>query len=155
MNLNKKKTFTMIEMMVVLVIMAVLTTGAVVSFGMLTPKRVEKDARMLIANLNWAREKAMNTHIHYGINFDDANKEYTIYESPNASAALDFTIVNQKKIVSLESNISLTPSGSPNLWFYSPAIEERSSNSLTIILDKDTAVKNVVIFNETGFVKIL
>ena len=163
MYFKKKKTFTMVEMMVVFTIMAVLTTGAVVSFGMLTTKRVEKDARMLIADLNWARGKAVTEHIHYGINFDfvSNNYQYTIYKSPNGNVS-DFTTANELKKTTLSSkiklfllpgNLEVLPTTPNSFWFYSPVMSERSSDYVKIELYIDTVLKYVIVYDKTGFIK--
>ena len=77
---TRKNAFTLVELAVIVIIIGIITVTALVSFSVLTPRRLETEALKILADLSWARERAVSTHQHHAISFDIVNKKYSIYK---------------------------------------------------------------------------
>lgn len=134
----------LIEFIVVIAIVAVLSASVWISFSFLGGRRLEAEGRKIIADISWARQMAVSTHVHQAINFDPANREYTLYRSPSGTPA-DFTNTNFLKRVMVDVSLSLLET---SLWIYSP--KGNTSGPDTITLNTDGKITQIRISSDTG-----
>jgi prepilin-type N-terminal cleavage/methylation domain-containing protein len=145
---HKVKAFTLIETIVVMGIVAIASALTAVSFYRVTAKKLEGDARKVVSDLNWIKQRAMSSHITHAISFDDTNNTYSLYISPNGTTG-DFTEANLLKKVELDVILNLTEA---NLWFYSPKGDAWGFENVT--LEKRGKTKTIRVFRRTGHIKM-
>ena len=138
----------MVELVVVVAIIGVLTASVTVSFSGLGGTKLGADARKILTDISWARERAAATHTRQGFSFDTSNRTYSVYKSPTATAS-DFTGDNFLKMAWLEVSLSLAAA---NLWVYSPG--GNISGPATITLDYGGRTRLIRIFPDTGYARI-
>lgn len=143
-----KEGLTAIELVIAAAVIGVLTASLTVSFSGLGGTKLDADSRKIIADISWARERAVATHTHQGFSFDMANSTYSLYRSPTATSA-DFIDSNLLKKVRLEVSLSMA---AVNLWIYSPV--GNVSSSAVITLSYGGRTRQVRIFSDTGYARI-
>ena len=141
--------FTLVEISIVVAILAVAGAAAVVSYSSLPSLKLEAEARKVLSDIYWARQKAVATNTNHAILF--AGKKYSIYKSTT-----DFTSPNFLKEVILGISLNLTQA---NLAVYSPKGNMYLDNGSTAIdtipfVDNQGKTRNITVFAETGNVKL-
>ena len=135
---------TFIELIVVVMIIGIVTAASLVSFAILTPKKLEADARRIVDDLCWAREMAVTKHANYIVDFDIINERYDIYEGSITSNNL------LKRQVLEVDLVSITPVPA-RLTFAYPL---GTSQSKQINLNYQGKSRQVTVLEETGYVKM-
>lgn len=148
MGREKRTSFTIIEIVIVVAIIAMISVPLVISFSTIGSHRLEAEARKIVANILWARQRTIATHQHHALNFDPVNRQYSIYKSPTGTVA-DFTTANLLKQAVAEASLALIQA---NLWIYSPQGDSLGVDDIT--LSDQGRSKRIRIFHDTGYVKI-
>lgn len=137
------KVFTLIEMVVVIIIIGVASGVAIISFGTLTSKSLEGEARKIVSNLQWAREMAATRHNNYVVDFDTVNDKYQIYSQSNPARSVERSL---RKV----DLVSVTPSPSRITFSYPSG----SSQSKQITLRYQGVSRQIIVYGETGYIEI-
>ncbi|MDO8748865.1 MAG: prepilin-type N-terminal cleavage/methylation domain-containing protein [Candidatus Omnitrophota bacterium] len=141
--------FTLVEISIVVAILAVAGTAAVVSYSSLPSLKLEAETRKVLADIYWARQRAVATNIGHALRFDQAGKKYSIYKSPTGTSS-DFTSANFLKEIILGISLSLAQT---NLYVYSPK-GNMYLDQTSIQFNNQGKTKNIRVFAETGNVKL-
>lgn len=140
---------TLVETVVVIAITVILAGVLLTSYANIITRNVEADARRIVSDLGWVRQLAVSTHTDYCIRFN-AN-DYQIYTNTCGVSA------NLMKRQNLDVPI-INPGTPFDLTYSSPRGTASSSasvsNVLTITLTRDNRTKNVLVFENTGYVKM-
>ncbi len=153
--IDRLRGITLIEIAVVLAILVTVSAATVVSFTSgLSALKLEAEARKVLADISWARQRVIATRIGHALHFDQAGKKYFIYKSLTGKTS-DFTSSNLLNEVVLNVSLSLTQA---NLWVYSPKgnmwLDDGSTGRDTIPFANQGRTKNIKVFAETGNVKL-
>ena len=134
----------MVEMATVVMIIAILTAMAMVSYSSITPKRLEADTRGIVSSLCWAREMAVSKHNNYIVDFDTTNGFYSIYEGSISPA-------NLMKRQRLEVSITSVTPAPARVQFNYPF---GTAQDKQINLSYRGGSKTITVFGNTGYVKM-
>lgn len=145
----KRRAFTLVEMIIGIAIITILSGIILVSFSLTNRRRLEVEARNLLADLQWAREMSFTRHLNYTVTFNRTNDTYVIADSggiqvrPLKEMAVDIT----------SSPDSLTfkfPSGSPPV-----VVTTVNAPSPDIIrLELNGQIREIRVYEETGFLEL-
>lgn len=139
---KKEKAFTFAELIVVILFVALIAGVGLASFSsILTPNRLEANARKIAADLSWARDQAVAKRQNCRIYFDTANDTYTVYLGSEA-------IKRENLEVDLVS-LSFFPSE------FTFSFPQGTTQSGIITLSYMGDNKQIQVFGETGYIKIL
>jgi prepilin-type N-terminal cleavage/methylation domain-containing protein len=139
----EKRGLTFLELIVVLVVLAVVSTAGLVSFSQIDDRKLDSEARRIVSDICWVRELAMNTHKNYVINFDGINNSYEIYDSVVPSVKLRKTDLQ----VSFDTTFPLPmPLYFNGYWGIGPEVDYH--------LIRNGKVKRITVFGATGYVKV-
>jgi prepilin-type N-terminal cleavage/methylation domain-containing protein len=143
---NSLMGFTLIELITAVVIIAVITVAGLVSFSSISSRHVEAEARKLVADMNWIRERAASTHTYHAIYLENGKNFYELYERPPGALNLLDRVVLESTLNLIYANqyIYFSPQGNTNI----------SQPSEPIILKKGNSAKEVDVFRDTGYVKV-
>lgn len=136
--------FSIVEMAVVIMVIAMLTALGMISFSSVIPKRLEAEARKIVSDLCYAREMAVSKHNNYIVDFDITNEFYTVYEG---SINPNNLIERQKLEIDL---VSVTPLPNRIQFNYPFGIAEDKQ----IDLNYRGKTKRITVFGNTGYVKM-
>jgi len=150
MTFTEKLAFTLIEIIVVVAVIAVISATVIISFPSLVPRRLEADARKIVADIRWARQMAITRHMNYAVSFDPNRKEYSIYMTPSGALG-ELTAANLVKKGVLQVSLNLL---STNLWIYSPQGSFYFYGRDNIPLSSQGKSKQIKVFPTTGYVRI-
>ena len=109
----RKKSFTLVEVLIVLIIVSVIIVTVVGAFSrQRTSYQVEADSRKIFSDAVWVRQLAVSTHDPHGIRVIEASRTYELYRCPNGCGddlipPGDFTPVNLLKTAVLDSTETL------------------------------------------------
>jgi len=161
--MRKKYSFSILELMVVVAIMALLSAVGVVYFKNLTKPRVEAEARKIAADITWLRQMTVSSRQHHVISIDTANSTYSVYKSPNMAVS-DITPANLIKTAGIKASLSLIRS---NLWIYAPQGKTSYSCCPTgiclgplppsceyVTLSDGGKSEKIRVYPETGYIKL-
>ena len=137
--------FTLVEISIVVAILAAAGAAAVVSYSSLPSLRLEAEARKVLSDIYWTRQKAIATNVGHALYFNQADKKYYIYKSTTA-----FTSSNLLKEVTLGISLSLA---NTNLYVYSPK-GNMYLDQASIQFNNQGKTRNITVFAETGNVKL-
>lgn len=149
----KKQGFTMIELIVVVAIISLLCAAGMFSVSTMFSQRLDAEAHKLLADLYWARERAVSRHLDYIVDIDAGSDDYAIYEDRNGDGNMDAD--EQVKSQHLEVDIT---SSLQDLTFQPPLGEVllNPSNADEIDLDYGTKkTRRLEINEETGYVGLI
>lgn len=135
--------FTLAEVFIVMAILALAGTAAVVSYSSLPSLKLEAEARKVLADIYWTRQRALATNTGHTLRFDQAGKKYFIYESLT-------TFTAPIKEVALGISLSLA---NTNLYVYAPK-GNMHLDQASIQFENQGKTKNIRVFAETGNVKL-
>ena len=93
-----RRGFTLIELMVVLVIMAIAAAIAVPMFSGAGTIEVEAAGHVVAADLEYARSLAISRQQTYSVVFDAAGESYQVEDSSSAGVNLTLTVNGQTSI---------------------------------------------------------
>jgi len=79
MKLRQKKGFTLVELIMTMLLMAVMAAVAIPLFVDLHSVKVDSAAKKLVSDLSYARQLARNRNAIYGVSFDVVANSYTVY----------------------------------------------------------------------------
>lgn len=141
----RRSSFTLIEMIVVILIIGIFTAVVGVSFTMIESRRLKSEVNRLVADLQWARELAVTQHKDYKVTFDRTQNTYTITDINNNP------LPSRINPVRLSVNIQTSPnriefhypSGTASVY---PAIQD------SIVLTLGSRSSRLDIFEDTGYV---
>lgn len=109
MNTIRKNGFTLMELMIVIAIVAILSSVAIPNFiGWLPERRLDLAAQDILQGLQKSRSKAIMTNRQVVVDFDDAAESFSAFVDEDASGGLDageLTIAD----LSMPAGIDLTP----------------------------------------------
>jgi prepilin-type N-terminal cleavage/methylation domain-containing protein len=80
---KQKRAFTLVEMTIVIVILAIAAVLALPMFSSAASTRLEAAATMIAADLEYARTLAVSNQQRYTVIFDESNDKYEIRDSDN------------------------------------------------------------------------
>ena len=141
---EEMKGFTLIELVIVVAIIAVISAGALISLSTIGPKRLEAEARKIVSDLCWARQMAVAIHQNYIVDFEPVNERYIIYRGSVDPA-------NEIKRQNLEVDLVSVVPLPAQLQFNFP---RGTSQSKQINLSYQGRTKQVLVFGETGYVRL-
>lgn len=152
---NRLKAMTITELAIVIMIMVIIYSVVLPSWLQVFTRRVEGEARTIIADLSLVRQMALTYHRDYCVNFNDTI--YTIYNDTGCGNA-----TRQIKKVALTSYI-VNPATPFNLTFYgyfnNSYVILSDGNSTTdqinITLQHVNRTKSFSIYEATGYAKLL
>jgi prepilin-type N-terminal cleavage/methylation domain-containing protein len=153
-----KKGITLIELVVVLVIICIGAALMVPGFGAWVPHyRLRGAARDVVSVMRTAQTKAVSYNIRYGVAFDTANQEFTLYR--NSGGLGDFQVdgsatslpkgVTFNGIAGLPTN---GPSGQAIIRFLPDSTAE-ANGTINLINSKNTT-KSIQISMSTGRIRV-
>ncbi len=152
----RKRALTLVEMIVGLSIIAIISGIVLVSFTLVDRRRLETEARNLLADLTWAREMAVAQHHNSIVDFDTSNELYVLYLDRDDDSTPDTgeEIKRQRLDVDL---VSVTDfSGSPlsppqRITFNYPngVAQDRIVN-----LRHGGRTRPIRVFGDTGFIRL-
>ena len=84
--MGEKRGFTLIEVMIVLVVLAITATLGLDALGNTEARlRADRAAREAVAALRYARMMSMTTGGTYGVEFDTANKRFQVFQTTGSN----------------------------------------------------------------------
>jgi len=95
----RKQAVTLIELLVGLAVVAAIAGATVVSFSLVDRRRLEIDGRNLAADMQWARQRAVNERENYFVAFNLTEERYDIYRQAIAAD-------NRVKAVQLQTDLA-------------------------------------------------
>lgn len=130
---------TLIELAVTVAIIAVVSVAGLLSLSRLLSGKLEAEARMLIADLLWARSRTVATHGNHTVVFELDNDRYVISDAGGAlkTRSMEVDLVS----VSPDATLTFTP-------------PQGKTQSTQIALSYRGAGKSVTVFGNTGYVKM-
>lgn len=137
--------FTLVEISIVVAILAAAGAAAVVTYTSMPALKLEAEARKVLSDIYWARQRAVATNTSHTLRFDQAAKKYFIYKS-----LTDFTSPNLLKEVILGISLSLA---NTNLYVYAPR-GNMYLDQTSIQFNNQGKTKNIRVLAETGNVKL-
>ena len=160
----REKGFTVIELIMVIVIVAILSVGTALFLGNIAGQRISAAAEKIIADLRYAQGLAAASRNNCGVTFSTANNNYTVFENNNpADPAIypltqgDFTVdfdnLTEYDGVSITS-ISI---GTGSLVSFDSFGIPYDSTGAALASDAEIELNNsvtIVIHPETGTVEI-
>lgn len=146
--------FTLIELIVVVAIIAVVSAVSVTSFSTLTGDRLEADARKMVNDLCWIRQRAVATHRRHRVIFDLANERYRLFEDQDG----DFLFADPAEEIKRQNlgvGINLAAPTPAQLTFSFPqGTLLEAGPDWTITLNSQGRTRQARVFRNTGYVKI-
>ncbi len=141
---ENKNSFILIETIVVLTIIAVVSTMTIVSFTLVDSRRIKSEMFRILSDFSWAREMAISKHQNYTISFDTSNDTYDIRDE-SGNLAKPTVRLNLVDITTAPHTVTFEPpfgklSLSPN-------------NADTITLVKGSKAIDIQLFEETGYAR--
>ncbi len=173
----KRKSVTLIEVLVGLAIMGIVSaTTFLLSFSTVEKKKLEAAVKIVQADLEWARQMAITKHEDYYVDFDTANKRYTVYRQSITAANeakrrnLGVTLVGMDYISDYDP-LTWSPITPAQLRFNAPlgnasrtnganfnnagsATAYDAANAARIRLSQAGAVWTVTVLAKTGFISL-
>ncbi|MCF7873827.1 MAG: type II secretion system GspH family protein [Candidatus Omnitrophica bacterium] len=150
--MEKKSSFTLIELVTVVGVVALLSVTIGVTLMALSPKKLEVQTRKMVSMLSWARELSAaydDNHDNYFFSFDTTEKEASFYKGSISPANLI-----KKEHFGLDS-FSLDRGGVSvtDLEFKTPYGTTNSSQKTIITLNYKDESAEITIYPDTGFIK--
>lgn len=139
---NRKKGLTLVELMVAVAVIVLIAVVSIVSFSILTPRRLEAEARKIVSDLCWARQMAVAKHQNYIVDFEAVNERYFIYETSIAPGNLIKRQDLEVDLFSVDSN---------PVVFNSPGGTTQDNR---FELRYRGGQRGIIVFGETGYVRI-
>jgi Tfp pilus assembly protein FimT len=84
----KKKSITLVELLVGIAITLVLASVVLVSFSLIERRKLEMAGREMVTDFVWARQMAVSTNERYIVTFDRAGENYSIFNETIGAANL-------------------------------------------------------------------
>lgn len=142
------KGLTLVEMVIGLAITAVLASTVLVSFNFVDGRRLDTQARNMVSDLIWGREKAASEHNNYKVDFDIATDTYSFF---NGSPPTN--LVRQQRLsVDLTSVTDWNHNVITDFTFLAP--KGNTSTSVLITLNQTGRSRIINVSDETGFVRM-
>lgn len=140
--MSQKRAFTLIEIIVVVAILSIISVYIGISFSAIPARELESQARKLISDLYRTREMSVTMRQDFIVDFDVANKNYTIYKDSIAPA--NFLELKHLNI----DSISITPQPE-NISFSYP---RGTTQTKSITLNHKGKIERIAIFSSTGYI---
>ncbi|MEK6563850.1 MAG: hypothetical protein AABZ65_02340 [Candidatus Omnitrophota bacterium] len=153
---KERRSFTLAETMVVLVIVATMAGTTVVAVNSLRSLILDAETRKAVSDISWARQRTVATNAGHAVVFTNAvPSKYSVYKSPTGTSA-DLTAENLLKDVMMKVSLQLAR---VNLWIYSPRgniyAENGSGGAVSSFsLENQGKTKNITVYYDTGYTKI-
>ena len=135
---SARQGMTLIELVVMVALVAVVSTAGMLSLSRLLSGRLEAEARTMVTDLSWARSRTVATRSQHTVVFEPDAERYTISEGGR-------TLGIRSLVVDL---VSVTPAG--DLTFTAP---HGKTQSKQIALSDQGKTIRVTVFGDTGYVK--
>lgn len=142
-DIMEKRGLTFVELIVVLVVLAVVSTAGLVSFSYIDDRKLDSEARRIVNDISWVREMAMNTHKNYIINFNGGTNSYEVYDTLAPSIKLRKTDLQVSFDLAFPSPLPLYYNG---YWGVGPVVDYH--------LIRNGKLKQITVFGSTGYVKV-
>lgn len=146
---GKNKGFSLIEIIAVVTVISIVSAVVVVSSRNLSSLKLDAEARKIVADINWIRQKAISSGSHHAVSFQITPRNYVLYVSPTASEADFINSSNYIKQESLSAGLLLSPLV---LWIYAPL--GTMAGPQNIVLSDGANTKQILIYPQTGYLKI-
>ena len=141
---DSKNSFTLVETIVVLAIIAVVSTMTIVSFTLVDSRRIKSEMFRMLSDFSWTREMAISKHQDYTISFDTSNDTYDIRDA-SGNLAKPTVRLNLVDITTAPNTITFeSPFGRMSL---------NPNNADTITLVKGSKTIDIQLFKETGYAR--
>ena len=153
---KERHSFSLVETIVVLAIVAATAGSAVVAVNSLRSLILDADTRKAVSDIAWARQRTVATGGGHAVVFTNAvPSKYSVYRSPTGRSA-DLTAANLLKDVVMKVSLQLAR---VNLWIYSPRgniyAENGSGGAVSSFsLENQGKTKNITVYYDTGYIKI-
>ncbi|UCG35304.1 MAG: hypothetical protein JSW17_00450 [Candidatus Omnitrophota bacterium] len=160
----KRKSFSLIELVTVIVALGVFSVAVVVSTDSAKVNKLIGAANKLMFDIRYAQQLALSRHTDCGVSFDPASDTYFVYIGDTSTKAIDphlrtefmvdYTSESEYSGIDLVSTnfgdlISFDNIGTP---YDSSAVELSSQGS--VIIQTNSYTKNVTVQPSTGKVKV-
>lgn len=156
-SLSKRRpAFTLIELMVVIAIIAIVSSIGVASFSKLTGDRLTTDARKIVNDLCWARQRAVAIHRQHRVTFNLTTESYQIFDDLNGDSVFDPAteeIKRQNLSVGVDLFSLVPPTTNLTFTFPQGSLLEAGPD-WTITLNSQGKTREVRVFRNTGYVRI-
>jgi Tfp pilus assembly protein FimT len=161
---DKKKALTLVELIVSISILIVIASGVIVSFAIAEGKKLEAGARILTAELKWARSQALSQNYNYVVAFTP--NTYTICKDSDGGDDCDIATEKIAKgylSVTIGDLIELDPETETCAGALSAAEEVKveffsplgDSQDKCIPLSNGSKTKMIRIFADTGYIEVV
>lgn len=155
--LGKNDGFTLVEVVVVLVLMAIFATMAV-SRQPNTDMTLRANAEVLRSHLRYAQMRAMSTDSGWGIAYDSGTGAYYLFPQ-GTTQRITLPGETQNSVDLVSSGVAVTP-GNFTLIFDSRGRPDTVNSTLTfnarqaaLTLAKAGVSETITIFQNTGFIQ--
>ncbi len=106
--MSRRRGFTLIELMAVLLILGLLTTIALPNFGLRSARALDGESRKLAADLEFVRSRAVMTGLPHRVTFDLETMAYWI-ESYRSEDVEEAPIVDEAVETGREKPVAMSP----------------------------------------------
>ncbi len=150
--MSKSKGYTLIELVIVIVILAIVGFIAIPRLSGFSESTLDKDIKKLKIYLIYAQELSMTRGESYGLCFNTSAKTFSVNKIDCTAANIIKSPETRTEdlIVQLDSSITISPSGTTSVFF--SAKGKPNPNGVTITLSYNSLSKIIKIEPETGFV---
>lgn len=163
----KEQGFTLIELVITIVLVAILATFAVSQFSF-DATRLDLAEDKLVGDLEYAKRLALTTGTTYGIFFEPALERYTVFEGTVATPVSDPANRSQSLIIDYNDEVSFEGvdllsalfEGNATVYFNGTgAPVDAGGNALfatgTVVLVMGTQARSILVSPNTGKVTTL
>jgi prepilin-type N-terminal cleavage/methylation domain-containing protein len=149
----KNKGFTLVEIVIVIAIMAIISTVVIFSFSNInSSSALDKGAMEVLSNLNKARSLTLSSKdsSSYGVRFESSR--IILFKSPYNSASSENIVTDLNSLVTI-SSVSLS-GGVPEATFSRLSGAVTANGNVTLSLVSDPALVKTINIYETGLSEI-
>ncbi len=145
--------FTLIELVMVIVILAIVSVAVVPRLTSLSEASVNRDARLLVNYLTMAQQLAMSRSDTYGVCFDLGNSRYSVSRTDCTDPG---TIIPSPESradplrIEYDATLSIAPASATSVFF--DYLGRPTPNGITITVSSGSYSVPITVEANTGFV---
>ncbi len=150
--MRNREGYTLIELVIIIVILAIIGFIVVPKIAGYSESILDRDAKKLKAYLTFAQELSMTRNESYGLCFNTSASTFSVNKTDCSSSNIIKSPETRtdELIVQLDSNISISPSGTTSIFFSKRGVP--NPDGVTITLTYDSISKTIKVEPKTGFV---
>ncbi|BBB32860.1 MSHA pilin protein MshC [Thermotomaculum hydrothermale] len=150
--MRKQEGYTLVELVIIIVILSIIGFIAIPKFAGYSESILVKDAKKLESYLSYAQELSMTKSEPYGLCFNTSAKTFSVNKTDCSSSNIIKSPEDRTSelIINLDSNISISPSGTTSIFFNKRGAP--NPDGITITLTYNSKSKVVKVEPKTGFV---